>query len=171
MAKINSAQNDIQGADDPSLEIAPSLTDFAPDGEGGGKSGEAGVIALSNAEFCAEVFTQIPENAVVAICHKAGNPAAGGWPAKKFTNTPASVDSLNGHDADNNYVNCSTFTHGDDGSFKARKANFAACHFVYLDDIGTKIPFERVKRDAFSWLIETSPGNHQGGIRETLNKV
>jgi hypothetical protein len=33
-----------------------------------------------------------------------------------------------------------------------------------LDDLGTKVPLERLAGFELSWLIETSPGNHQGGI-------
>ena len=33
-----------------------------------------------------------------------------------------------------------------------------------LDDLGTKVPFDRLGDFELSWLIETSPGNHQGGI-------
>ena len=33
-----------------------------------------------------------------------------------------------------------------------------------LDDLGTKVPLERLAGFGLSWLIETSPGNHQGGI-------
>ena len=64
----------------------------------------------------------------------------------------------------NNYFGCSSFYPGDDGSFKARKAQFAACHFLMLDDIGTKVPLDRLGDFELSWLIETSPGNYQGGI-------
>src|SRR5262249_17306470 len=53
---------------------------------------------------------------------------------------------------------------GDDGSFKARKAQFSECHFLLLDDLGTKVPRDRLRGFEFSWLIETSPGNYQGGI-------
>jgi hypothetical protein len=64
----------------------------------------------------------------------------------------------------NNYLGCSSFYPGDDGSFKARKAQFAACHFLLLDDLGTKVPLDRLDGFRLSWLIETSPRNHQGGI-------
>lgn len=64
----------------------------------------------------------------------------------------------------NNYVGCSTFYPGDDGSFRARKGRFSACHFLMLDDLGTKVPLDRLGGFGLSWLIETSPGNHQGGI-------
>ncbi len=33
-----------------------------------------------------------------------------------------------------------------------------------LDDLGTKVPLERLSGFELSWLIETSPGNYQGGI-------
>jgi hypothetical protein len=33
-----------------------------------------------------------------------------------------------------------------------------------LDDLGTKVPLDRLAGFELSWLIETSPGNHQGGI-------
>jgi hypothetical protein len=56
------------------------------------------------------------------------------------------------------------FYPGDDGLFKARKERFAACHFLMLDDLGTKVPFDRLSGLELSWLIETSPGNYQGGI-------
>ena len=64
----------------------------------------------------------------------------------------------------NNYLGCSSFYPGDDGSFRARKAQFAACHFLMLDDLGTKVPLDRLGGFELSWLIETSPGNYQGGI-------
>jgi hypothetical protein len=64
----------------------------------------------------------------------------------------------------NNYVGCSSFYPGDDGSFKAQKTRFSACHFLMLDDLGTKVPLDRLGDFELSWLIETSPGNYQGGI-------
>ena len=64
----------------------------------------------------------------------------------------------------NNYINCSSFYPGNDGSFKAQKGQFAACHFFMLDDIGTKVALDRLGEFKLSWLIETSPGNYQGGI-------
>lgn len=46
----------------------------------------------------------------------------------------------------------------------AHIAQFSACHFLMLDDLGTKVPLDRLDGFDLSWLIETSPGNHQGGI-------
>ncbi|MDP3498155.1 MAG: DNA-primase RepB domain-containing protein [Candidatus Nitrotoga sp.] len=124
-----------------------------------GKGGEGGVFMMTNAEFIAAVFTSVPEGAFAAVCSKAGDPGVGGWIA-----TRADLAMENLSDEDNNFAGCSSFYPGDDGLFKARKAQFAACHFLMLDDLGTKVPLDRLADFELSWLIETSPGNYQGGL-------
>ena len=123
------------------------------------EAGKGGVTKLTNTVFVASVFTDLPEGAFAAICTKSGDPDTGGWTANRAEDVVARLSS-----DDNNYVGCSSFYSGDDGSFKARKDRFAACHFLMLDDLGTKIPLARLAGIELSWLIETSPGNHQGGI-------
>lgn len=127
--------------------------------EEAGKGGEGGDFQITNAKFVAEVFPKFPEAAFAAVCSKTGDPGDGGWPASRADHV---VERLSAEH--NNYIGCSSFYSGDDGSFKARKAQFAACHFLMLDDLGTKVPFDRLAGFELSWLIETSPGNHQGGI-------
>ena len=124
-----------------------------------GKGGEGGAFQITNAEFITAVFPRLPEGAFVAVSSKSGDPSLGGWPANR---ADLAADSLSAET--NNYLGCSSFYPGDDGSFKARKAQFAACHFLMLDDLGTKVPLDRLDEFELSWLIETSPGNHQGGI-------
>ena len=124
-----------------------------------GKGGKGGDFQITNAEFIAAVFTDLPEGAFAAVCSKPGNPNLGGWVARRADRVPTIVVAEN-----NNYLGCSSFYPGDDGSFKARKAQFAACHFLMLDDLGTKVPLDRLGGFELSWLIETSPGNYQGGI-------
>ena len=124
-----------------------------------GKGGEGGDFRITNAEFVTAVFPRLPEGAFVAVSSKSGDPSIGGWPARRF-NLPTDTLSVE----TNNYFGCSSFYPGDDGSFRARKAQFAACHFLLLDDLGTKVPLNRLDGFELSWLIETSPGNHQGGI-------
>ena len=121
--------------------------------------GDGGDFMMTNAEFIAAVFPALPEGAFAAVCSKAGDPSVGGWMAVR-------ADSLSENlpGGQNNFVGCSSFYPSEDGSFKARKAQFAACHFLLLDDLGTKVPLERFADFELSWLIETSPGNHQGGI-------
>ena len=134
-------------------------TFWTTEGVEAGKGGESGDHQLSNAEFVATVFKELPPGAFAAVCSKSGDPHLGGWPAKRADMAVGSFLSNN-----NNYVACSSFYPGDDGSFRARKAQFAACHFLMLDDLGTKVPLDRLIGFDLSWLIETSPGNHQGGI-------
>jgi hypothetical protein len=114
---------------------------------------------ITNSEFIAAVVPRLPEGAFVAVSSKSGDPSVGVWSARRadLAANDLSADA-------NNYFGCSSFYPGDDGSFKARKAQFAACHFLMLDDIGTKVPLDRLEGFELSWLIETSPGNYQGGI-------
>lgn len=124
-----------------------------------GKRGEGGSFQIRNEEFVVAVFPNLPEGAFAAISSKGGDPSVGGWPARRFDPT-TDISSTE----TNNFVGCSSFYPGDDGSIKARKSHFAACHFLMLDDLGTKVPLDRLNGFELSWLIETSPGNHQGGI-------
>jgi len=135
------------------LTVSPSAL------AGGGKAGEGGARQITNAEFIAAVFSEVPEGAFAAVCVKSGDPTVGGWPARRADQV---ADTLSA--AHNNFIGCASFYPGDDGSFKARKAQFSACHFLLLDDLGTKVPLDRLDGFELSWLIETSPGNHQGGI-------
>jgi len=124
-----------------------------------GKGGEGGAFEITNTEFITAVFRRLPEGAFVAVSSKSGDPSLGGWPANRADLVAHSLSTET-----NNYLGCSSFYPGDDGSFKARKAQFAACHFLMLDDLGTKVPLDRLNKFELSWLIETSPGNYQGGI-------
>ena len=139
--------------------IPNELTDSATEPLEAGKGGKGGVFEVTNADFVAAVFLQLPEGAFAAACSKSGDPGLGGWVASRADQIADSLSAAN-----NNYLGCASFYPGDDGSFKARKAQFAACHFLMLDDLGTKVPLERLERFKLSWLIETSLGNYQGGI-------
>lgn len=104
------------------------------------------------------ISTNFPGITNFAVCSKAGDPNNGGWTARHANNKiylPADA---------NNYLNCSSFNVDADGAFNVRKENFAALHFILLDDLGTKIPIELLGDFKLSWRIETSPGNYQGGI-------
>lgn len=124
-----------------------------------GKGGKGGEIEITNAEYVAAVFPALPDGAFAAVCSKSGDPAVKGWPANRFDQGKVNLGA-----GTNNFVGCSSFYPGNDGSFKARKTQFAACHFLMLDDLGTKVPMDRLAGFDLSWLIETSPGNYQGGI-------
>lgn len=125
----------------------------------GNSSGETPAVALtsiSNATFIEKLFFGLPPGACIAACIKPGNPdGQTGWFAKPY---PCATSSTT-----NNYVNVASFRPTLDG-VKARKEDFAASHVIMLDDLGSKIPLAQLGTFTPSWLIETSPGNFQGGI-------
>lgn len=128
----------------------------------GGETGKACGVNINNAEFFTAVFPALPEGASAVVCSKHGDPAQGGWPAFPAAEAVGTLPTGN-----NNFLGCSSFNPNEDGATKARKDQFAACHFLMLDDLGTKVPLERLERledFELSWLLETSPGNYQGGI-------
>jgi hypothetical protein len=62
----------------------------------------------------------------------------------------------------NNYFSLSVYRANDSGQYRRRKSQFHALYAVMLDDIGSKIPIERLTLEP-SWLLETSSGNFQAG--------
>jgi len=64
------------------------------------------------------------------------------------------------HSTHNNYIAVSSFKRGTDGKYHRRKANFSRMHIVMVDDVGTKVPLERLVLSP-SVQVETSPGNFQ----------
>lgn len=112
-----------------------------------------------NAEFLAAIF---PPDAVVAVCSLADDPTqASGWKARRWA---GSGDRL--APSLNNFYSLATFRLDDDGKVVRRKTHFVALHGIMLDDIGDG-PGSKVAADRLtlppSYLIETSPGNHQAG--------
>lgn len=81
-------------------------------------------------EFFAEVFSSLPEGAFAAACSKQGDPGKGGWPAHRADHVIEKLSATS-----NNFIGCSSYFPGEDGSFRARKGQFAACHFLMLDEM------------------------------------
>jgi hypothetical protein len=110
-----------------------------------------------NLAFIAAVFHALPETATAIVTSFRGNPdTAKGWGCY------AAAGKINTPDDANNYFCISSQFPGDDGIVRRRKSHFAGLHCIMLDDIGTKVPQERITLDP-SWKIETSPGNYQVG--------
>lgn len=115
---------------------------------------------VSNADFVAAIFMTAGDGAIPVVCSKAGDPTNdSGWPPQAVRN----VDSQCPPDH-NNYFNCSTFRRDFDGTIRAKKANFAFYAATVLDDVGSKVAFDRLEGIQPSWIIETSPGNFQVGF-------
>jgi hypothetical protein len=62
----------------------------------------------------------------------------------------------------NNYFSLAMFRPDETGSYRRQKSRFVALCAVMLDDIGIKVAMDRLTLKP-SWLLETSPGNHQAG--------
>ena len=116
-----------------------------------------GLSEITNTAFISAIFQNLPEGAFPAVCSKPGDPTEWGW-------TAHNVDATSLPESNNNYLSCSSFFPAEDGTFSVRKSQFAAYHGILLDDLGTKIPWERLGGFELFTLIETSPGNFQGLI-------
>lgn len=114
-------------------------------------------LAVSNADFLAAVFDVVPEGARPGVVTFPGNPA--NMPGKVWFAHPIGASTP---PTANNYFTVSSYYNDEAGQFRRTKKTFAALHAVMLDDLGTKVDRERVTLP-LSWLIETSPGNYQGG--------
>jgi hypothetical protein len=124
------------------------------------KTGETDLVA--NGDFLMAVFGELVDVCPVVVSFE-GNPA--GVPTRVWFGRPwqgtldFSVGLLTGA---NNYFSLAVFRPDEAGHFRRQKARFHALYAVMLDDIGTKVALERLTLPP-SWLLETSPGNHQAG--------
>src|SRR5260370_12589865 len=103
-------------------QYAPTVSPTEPVEEG--KGGEGGDFQLTNAEFIAAVFTDLPEGAFAAVCSKSGDPSAGGWLARRADQVANSLAAEN-----NNYVGCSTSYPAESCSFNAHHNHFSQSPF------------------------------------------
>ena len=160
----------VGGVPVPACTPATVFSQTGPDEGGeGGEGGEVDAptsLQVTNAEFIAALYPQVTEGASVAVCSKRGNPEEGGWIPQRAGNVDEQCPINN-----NNYVCGSTLYSGESDSFKVRKAQFADCRVLVLDDIGGKIQIGRLGEFKPTYLIETSPGNYQAGIllKEPIN--
>lgn len=147
------------GASTPPSAALNAPISAAHEGSDGTSRTGAALAHVTNAEFASTIFASVPEGASLAVCSKPGDPDTGGWTAMRS-------ESLGKHcpAGNNNYINCASFALQPDGSIQARKRHAAGVHFVLLDDLGSKVPFQLLGDFQPSWLIETSPGNYQAGI-------
>lgn len=124
----------------------------------------------SNTDFMVEIFGPIKDPTRPIIVSFPGNPSkvpTGYWAGKVWDPALPDLPRTN-----NNYFSLSTFHPNDQGEYRRKKVQFSACYAIMLDDIGTKIPMDRLTLPP-SWLIETSPGNHQVGyiLSEPLQDI
>ncbi|MFN0184439.1 MAG: hypothetical protein ACKVQR_11545, partial [Aquabacterium sp.] len=129
-----------------------------------------GTYSVGNDEFLATVFGTELADARPVVVSFSGDPtkaAASAWSGQPWPAWPATPANLPA--GSNNYFSLAAFRPDDAGQYRRQKARFQALHAVMLDDVGTKVAVERLNLPP-SWLLETSPGNHQAGylLRERL---
>ena len=125
---------------------------------------------VGNGEFLLAVFGDELDDARPVVVSFEGNPASVPrkvWFGRPWQGKPDVSASLPA--SANNYFSLAVFRPDEAGQYRRQKARFQALHAVMLDDIGTKVAMERLTLPP-SWLLETSPGNHQAGylLREPL---
>lgn len=129
-------------------------------------------VTISNADFFKAIFdvAERPELGSPWVLSFKGDPLTiekgkwHGWPVINRSDI-SKVLNLN-----NNFFVVSTFIEApyqdkngvEKIGIKRRKSHWKAMFLVMIDDVGTKVPFEKLVLPA-SYLIETSPDNYQAG--------
>jgi hypothetical protein len=119
------------------------------------------MIAVSNLEFLEALFADIPDDAAAMVCGFPGDPYAQGtgkWFARPWCHGKPLPARVNANA--NTYGAVSSFSRDADGQFRRRKEQFVRFHACMIDDVGSKVPPERLRLSP-SARIETSPGNFQ----------
>ncbi len=120
----------------------------------------------TNAEFLRAVFVGLAEDERPMVVAKAGTLKEGDkhWPAKPWMpDEPAPGLDRSEDSRVNWYFTLSTYR-ATAGEWRRTKTQFARAFGVMLDDIGTKaVGLDRLAGLPPSYVIETSPGNHQAG--------
>lgn len=138
----------------------PALATFAETPAKTCETGETGetCASVTNDDFLSAVFHAPVEAARSGVVSFAGSPAVA--PGRAWAAQPVGADLPHQH---NNYFTLSSFYDENGGQFRRTKKTFAGLHAIMLDDLGGKVDRARVSLP-LSWLIETSPGNYQGGL-------
>lgn len=113
--------------------------------------------SVSNSDFLQALFPNMQAGYAPFVVSFRGNPANGKWNGHPWLDHTVKLPA-----GANNYFTLASFRPDEAGVYRRRKSQFVALHVVMLDDIGGKVPHERLTLPP-TWLLETSPGNHQAG--------
>lgn len=119
-------------------------------------------VVVSNNEFLRAIFSDSTNEECPMLVSFAGNPnevIASKWYGKPWDGDSSTMSFSPNV---NNYFSLGRYRRNDKGEYRRQKAQFVGLYAVMLDDIGSKVAIERLTLPP-SWLIETSPGNHQAG--------
>jgi hypothetical protein len=115
---------------------------------------------IGNDAFLQAVFGDCGRDTRPVVVSFGGNPTTA--PQSAWGGRPWQDADTNLPPGANNYFSLAVFRPDEAGRYRRRKRQFAALHAVMLDDIGGKVPIERLTLEP-TWLLETSPDNHQAG--------
>lgn len=129
------------------------------------KTDKSDFSSISNDTFIAGIFGEIPGNERPVVVSFLGNPSQ--VSKKAWFGVPWMVGKTEFNPEHNQYLSFASFRPDESGHYRRQKKQFAALYAVMLDDIGSKVPLERIRLQP-SWVIETSERNFQiGFILET----
>ncbi len=134
-----------------------ALPDFCPNGELKTDKTDKTEIVSCN-DFLSAIFPKLDENVRPVVVSVKGHPNH----TRNWKAYPWDISASSFSEAHNNYFSLATFLKNDNGAYKRQKKYFNALHAIMLDDIGKKVPLDRLTLKP-SWRIETSPGNFQYG--------
>ena len=120
--------------------------------------------SVSITEFLEALFRQKDPHHCPIVVSFSGNPGqmeSGSWQGVPWDDKNGESPKLQADN--NNYFSLAVFRPDEAGRYRRRKTSFVALHAIMLDDLGGKVPMERMTL-APSWLLETSPGNYQAGF-------
>ena len=163
-SSIETAQTTVINPNNVASEIITSLPNSLTQEIKTDKSDKSDSI-ITNTDFLMGVFGELLGTERPVIVSFTGNPGAvnkGAWFGKPWV-----VDKVLMPVNQNNYTSFATYTPDAEGKYRRQKKQFASLYAVMLDDIGGKVPFDRITLLP-SWRIETSMDNFQlGYILET----
>lgn len=119
---------------------------------------QSAIFAVNNLGFIAHAFYKAGPDEAPWVTGFPGDPGAVDhtmWGGRSAIPLPHFI-----RDSNNNYIAVSAFKRASDGRYRRRKDCFAGMYIVMIDDVGTKVAFDKLVLPP-TCLVETSPGNFQ----------
>ena len=116
---------------------------------------------MTNSDFLAEVygpFDQGQHGWVTSFRADPGNAPPAVWAGRNYKGTPAQASTIDRAGEDNTYFCTAILGATEDGEVVRRKDAFIRLASLVVDDVNP------ADIQAFSWSMQTSPGNYQVGI-------
>ena len=116
---------------------------------------------MTNSDFLAEVYGALEQGQhgwVTSFRADPGNAPPAVWSGRNYKGTPAQAATIDRAGEDNTYFCTSVLGATEDGEVVRRKDAFVRLAALVVDDVNPD------DIQAFSWSMQTSPGNYQVGI-------